>query len=291
MTWTETHERHRIIREVEAAATADPTGALPWRDEYAVYYGDRDGLLAALRHRWERTCQAQLDSHLPEECSTSATASSTAATRACSGSSIATPAAPGPRCSREPLPVLRELAERPAGVTARSAVSWSLSYGLARGMFKRAAQARRRDGPARARPAAASTTRSRRTRRSASRGRLLMGRVIPVTVDHALGTAVLRSPDFGVAGGQAGLPGPAQRLLRAVSDPWAVGPVEPPSMLVMDPPDHTRYRRLVSRAFTVRSVNDLESMVQATADRLLDDLAGPSTSTSSRTTPPCCPSP
>ncbi len=67
MTWTETHERHRIIREVEAAATADPTGALPWRDEYAVYFHDRDGLLAALRHRWERTCQAQLDSHLPED--------------------------------------------------------------------------------------------------------------------------------------------------------------------------------------------------------------------------------
>ena len=168
--------------------------------------------------------------------------------------------------------MLRELAERPAAVTARSAVSWSLSYGLARGMFKRAAKRgdvmsqleldpRLIDDP------------FPTYERIRSRGRLLMGRVIPVTVDHALGTAVLRSPDFGVAGGQAGLPGPAQRLLRAVADPWAVGPVEPPSMLVMDPPDHTRYRRLVSRAFTVRAVNDLESMVQTTADRLLDDLA------------------
>ena len=67
MTWTQTHQRHRIICEVEAAATADPTGTLPWRDEYADLFGDRDGLLAALRHRWERTCQAQLDSHLPED--------------------------------------------------------------------------------------------------------------------------------------------------------------------------------------------------------------------------------
>lgn len=66
MTWTETHERHRIIREVEAAAMADPTGTLPWRDDYAALFGDRDGLLFALRHRWERTCQAQLDTHLPE---------------------------------------------------------------------------------------------------------------------------------------------------------------------------------------------------------------------------------
>ena len=67
MTWTETHERHRIIREVVATAATDPTGTLPWRDEYAAHYGDRDGLLFALRHRWERTCQAQLDTHLPEE--------------------------------------------------------------------------------------------------------------------------------------------------------------------------------------------------------------------------------
>lgn len=67
MTWTETHERQRIIRDVAAAAEADPTGTLPWRDEYADWFGDRDGLLQALRHRWERTCQAQLDSHLPED--------------------------------------------------------------------------------------------------------------------------------------------------------------------------------------------------------------------------------
>lgn len=66
MTWSETHARYRIIREVVAAADADPTGALPWREEYAEHFGDRDGLLAALRIRWERTCQAQLDSHLPE---------------------------------------------------------------------------------------------------------------------------------------------------------------------------------------------------------------------------------
>ena len=168
--------------------------------------------------------------------------------------------------------MLRELAERPAGVTARSAVSWSLSYGLARGMFKRAAKRgdvmsqleldpRLIDDP------------FPTYEQIRSRGRLLMGKVIPVTVDHALGTAVLRSPDFGVAGGQAGLPGPAQRLLNAVSDPWSVGPVEPPSMLVMDPPHHTRYRRLVSRAFTIRQVEGLETMVQTTADRLLDELA------------------
>jgi hypothetical protein len=67
MCWTETHERYRIIREVVEAAEADSTGTLPWRDEYAVYFGDRDGLVAALRQRWQRTCQAQLDPNLSEE--------------------------------------------------------------------------------------------------------------------------------------------------------------------------------------------------------------------------------
>jgi hypothetical protein len=67
MSWTETHERFRIIREVVDAAEADPTGTLPWRDEYAEYFGDRDGLVTALRHRWQRTCEAQLDPNLSEE--------------------------------------------------------------------------------------------------------------------------------------------------------------------------------------------------------------------------------
>jgi hypothetical protein len=67
MTWPDTHARYRIIREVVAAADADPTGTLPWREEYAALFGDRAGLLAALQHRWQRTCQAQLDSRLPEE--------------------------------------------------------------------------------------------------------------------------------------------------------------------------------------------------------------------------------
>ena len=66
MTWTETHERFRIIREVVAAAEADPTGTLPWRDEYAELFGDRDGLINALRSRWQHTCEAQLDSEMSE---------------------------------------------------------------------------------------------------------------------------------------------------------------------------------------------------------------------------------
>jgi hypothetical protein len=49
MTWHETHERTRIIREVEAAAAVDMSGRLPWRESWTAYFDDRSSLLAALR--------------------------------------------------------------------------------------------------------------------------------------------------------------------------------------------------------------------------------------------------
>ena len=42
-------------------------------------------------------------------------------------------------------------------------------------------------------------------------------------------------------------------------------------MLDVEPPDHTRLRRLVSRAFTPRTVEHLRATVQSTTDRLVDD--------------------
>ncbi len=43
-----------------------------------------------------------------------------------------------------------------------------------------------------------------------------------------------------------------------------------PTMLTADPPQHTRYRRLVSSAFTPRAVADLEPAIRAITTRLLD---------------------
>ena len=45
-------------------------------------------------------------------------------------------------------------------------------------------------------------------------------------------------------------------------------------MLDVEPPDHTRLRRLVSRAFTPRTVERLRATVQAVTDRLVDDALG-----------------
>ena len=46
------------------------------------------------------------------------------------------------------------------------------------------------------------------------------------------------------------------------------------SMLFHDPPDHTRLRSLVSRAFTPRSVAELEPKIQRLVTELLDDIEG-----------------
>ncbi len=46
------------------------------------------------------------------------------------------------------------------------------------------------------------------------------------------------------------------------------------SMLNSDPPDHTRLRRLVVKAFTPRRVQELRPRVQEIADELLDRVAG-----------------
>lgn len=45
-------------------------------------------------------------------------------------------------------------------------------------------------------------------------------------------------------------------------------------MLDLEPPDHTRLRRLVLKAFTPRTVEAMRGRIQAVVDELVDDLAG-----------------
>jgi cytochrome P450 len=45
-------------------------------------------------------------------------------------------------------------------------------------------------------------------------------------------------------------------------------------MIFMDPPTHTRYRKLVSRAFTPRHMSELEPRIRALAARFLDEYVG-----------------
>ena len=92
------------------------------------------------------------------------------------------------------------------------------------------------------------------------------------TVSHAVTTTVLRSPDFGVIGGFSGNVPRWLLVAQAAGGRGPLGPVEPPSMLAVDQPDHTRYRKLVSRAFTARAVAALRSRTEEIADELLTGL-------------------
>lgn len=155
--------------------------------------------------------------------------------------------------------------------TTRSFATWSFAHGLQRRALR--AASRRGDLIARvtidpslgADPFPAYEELRRR-------GRVTSSAVATATVDHAVANEVLRSEAFGTAGGHAELPGPVRRLLERIADPWAASPVDPPSMLVVDPPDHTRYRKLVSRAFTARSVGGMQERVETVAGRLLDRI-------------------
>ncbi|TRW77890.1 cytochrome P450 [Mycolicibacterium sp. 018/SC-01/001] len=92
-----------------------------------------------------------------------------------------------------------------------------------------------------------------------------------MTFDHAVANEVLRSDDFHVMSLGAGLP----PLLQRINEKTHTGllhPIEPPSLLSIEPPEHTRCRKMVSSVFTTRAVAALRDRVQGTADALLDRL-------------------
>lgn len=103
-------------------------------------------------------------------------------------------------------------------------------------------------------------------------GPLVRSRAGYMTVDHGLAHRLLRSDDFHVTSFGENLPGPLGRLERRTRDD-RLHPVRPPSLLAVEPPDHTRYRKTVSAVFTARAVNALRDRVEQTAGSLLDELA------------------
>ena len=79
-------------------------------------------------------------------------------------------------------------------------------------------------------------------------GRLVRKRYTWATVDHGVCREILRDNRFGITDPTAmELPKPLQALI-ARTDPGVSNPVEPPAMVVVDPPDHTRYRNWSRRA-------------------------------------------
>lgn len=102
-------------------------------------------------------------------------------------------------------------------------------------------------------------------------GPLVRARVSYLTADHAVAHELLRSEDFRVISMGASLPAPLRRLERRTR-PNLLHPLLPPSLLAVEPPAHTRYRKTVSAVFTSRRIAALRDTLEGTAVALLDRL-------------------
>ncbi|GAB4588524.1 cytochrome P450 [Nocardia sp. IFM 10818] len=103
------------------------------------------------------------------------------------------------------------------------------------------------------------------------RGRLAPNPLMWVTTDYELSRNILRDSRFGVYTMERWpLPATVIRLARKAVLP--ASPVEPPAMLLLDPPEHTRLRKSVSAAFTPRAVGRLRDRVVSVTAELLEAL-------------------
>jgi cytochrome P450 len=106
-----------------------------------------------------------------------------------------------------------------------------------------------------------------------SRGRVARGRMIWPTADYRLCREILRDNRF-IKAEDGGPDAPfLARMAGARSDPAIAHPLQPPSMLALDPPEHTRFRSLVSKAFTPRAIEQLRPRIQEVTSELLDAAA------------------
>ena len=103
------------------------------------------------------------------------------------------------------------------------------------------------------------------------RGPVIRCRAVLITFDHAVANELLRSDDFRVSPIGASLPRPLRWVVDK-TDTGLLHPLRPPSLLSVEPPEHTRYRKLVSSIFTPRAVATLRERVEQTAATLLDDV-------------------
>ncbi len=158
----------------------------------------------------------------------------------------------------------------PKLVAMRQRINWLALHGVVRGLTFIGARRGDPQGRLFADPAVrANPTAFIEELRSA--GRIVKGRTLFITVDHEIAHEVLRSDDFQVTEIGEGLPKPL-RWIQARTDPGLLHPLRPPSLLSVEPPEHTRYRKLVSSVFTSRAVAKLRDRVEETANVLLDGL-------------------
>ena len=87
---------------------------------------------------------------------------------------------------------------------------------------------------------------------------------------HDLVLGILRDPaTYSSMFGGASMPLPPEARAKMV-EVMADGYPRVPTMLTADMPDHTRYRRLVSKAFTPKVIAELEPVIRAITTKLID---------------------
>lgn len=157
----------------------------------------------------------------------------------------------------------------PVGREVRAGVHWGVAHGLPTLLLRRAAG--RGDLQARLIRVGSLGTDEvfDLVEEIRAHGPLYRGHIGYVATSHAAVRELLASDDF-----RTGFPadaGPIGRIARWAA-PTTLHPVEPPSLLVTEPPDHTRYRKLVTRVFTMRAVERLRERTEEIAAGLLDQL-------------------
>ena len=91
-----------------------------------------------------------------------------------------------------------------------------------------------------------------------------------LVTNHELVMQVLRDPaTYSSLFGGASMPLPSDARAK-MSEVMADGYPRVPTMLTADMPDHTRYRRLVSKAFTPKVIAELEPVIRSITTRLID---------------------
>ncbi|XVX22156.1 cytochrome P450 [Actinomycetota bacterium] len=159
-----------------------------------------------------------------------------------------------------------------ASAEAKSGLRWALGHGIPRIAVRAAA----RRGDLQGRLIASSATHDDATMlriidEIREQGPVYRSGLAWITATHAGVHETLSSNDFRVGVRAEGGPGTLGRTLDwAESD--VTHPLLPPSLLATEPPDHTRYRKLVTRVFTVRAVEGLRPRVEQLAGELLDRI-------------------
>lgn len=149
-------------------------------------------------------------------------------------------------------------------------IRWIAAHGIVRYGAQKAAKAGDMQAMLVADPATRADPRQVFERIRAA-GPLVKTRISNISVNHRVVHELLRSDDLRVTELGASLPSPLRRIEK-MTRPKALHPLKPPSLLSVEPPEHTRYRKLVSSVFTPRAVAKMREMVQEKSDALLDDL-------------------